>query len=139
MGRGVCAAVGVAAGQTAALNPISFPYLKFIKRDGALKNASIITPLAHFERLRINPACRRPRGGVRISFNDLAGRYLRQTAFLDLLRSGYIGAQAETTAHLKELVQAVTRGNKTVVAAVQSRSDEAAADLGEFDSTEVLD
>ena len=120
------------------LNPQVF-YLKFIKRDGALKNAAIITPLDHFERLRADPSCRGPRGGVRISFNSLAGRYLRQSAFLDLLRSGYIGAHAETTAHLKELVQAVMRGNKAVVAAVQSQSDDAATDLEEFDPTEVFD
>ena len=101
------------------LNPQVF-YLKFVKRDGALTSAPVITPLDHFERLRTDPACRGPRGGVRISFNDLAGRYLRQTAFLDLLRSGYIGSHAETTAHLKELVQAVRRGDKAVVAAIQS-------------------
>lgn len=110
------------------LNPQVF-YLKFIKRDGALKNAAIITPLDHFERIRADPTCQGPRGGLRISFNGLAGRYLRQSAFLDLLRSGYIGAHAETTAHLKELVQAVIRGNKAVVAAVQSQSDDADTDL----------
>ena len=75
------------------LNPQVF-HLKFVKRGGALKDAAIITPLDHFERLRTDPDCRGPRGGVRISFNGLAGRYLRQTAFLDLLRSGYIGAHA---------------------------------------------
>lgn len=110
------------------LNPQVF-YLKFIKRDGALKNAAIITPLDHFERICDDPACQGPKGGVRISFNGLAGRYLRQAAFLDLLRSGYIGAHAETTAHLKELVQAVVRGNKAVVAAVQSQWDDADSEL----------
>ena len=102
------------------LNPQVF-YLKFVKRDGAITNAPIITPLDHFEQLRTNPACQGPRGGVRISFNDLAGRYLRQTAFLELLRSGYIGAHAEITAHLKTLIHEVISGNKAVVMAVQSR------------------
>ena len=120
------------------LNPQVF-YLKFVKRNGALKNAAIITPLDHFEQLRTDPACQGPRGGVRISFNDLAGRYLRQTAFLHLLRSGYIGAHAETTAHLKEIVQAVVQGGKAVVAAVQSQGDDAETDLEGVDPMEDLD
>lgn len=119
------------------LNPQVF-YLKFVKRDGALKNASIITPLDHFERLRDDPACRGPRGGFRISFKGLAGRYLRQYAFLDLIRSGYIGAHAETTAYLKELVQGLVQGNKAVVAAVQSQKDGAATDAEELDFREDL-
>ncbi len=82
-------------------------YLKFVKRDGRLKNAAITMPIDHFERLRSDPACRRPQGGLRISFEDLAGRYLRQGPFIDLIRSGYIGAHVETTAHLKELVKDV--------------------------------
>ena len=102
------------------LNPQAF-YLKFIKRDGALKDASITMPIDHFERLRTDPTCQGPRGGFRISFESLAGRYLRQNAFLDLIRSGYIGAHTETTAYLKELVQAVVQGDRTVVAAVQSQ------------------
>ena len=122
------------------LNPQVF-HLKFVKRGGALKDAAIITPLDHFERLRTDPDCRGPRGGVRISFNGLAGRYLRQTAFLDLLRSGYIGAHAKTTAYLKELVEVVARGrgNKAIVAAIQSQRDDAETDLEEFDPMEDLD
>ena len=122
------------------LNPQVF-YLKFVKRDGALKDAAIITPLDHFEQLRTDPDCRGPRGGVRISFNGLAGRYLRQTAFLDLLRSGYIGAHAKTTAYLNELVEVVARGrgNKAIVAAIQSQRDDAETDLEEFDPMEDLD
>ena len=95
--------------------------MKFIKRDGALEDASINIPIDHFERLRTDPTCQGPRGGFRISFESLAGRYLRQNAFLDLIRSGYIGAHTETTAYLKELVQAVVQGDRTVVAAVQSQ------------------
>ena len=79
-------------------------------------------PIDHFERMRADPACRGPRGGFRISFDSLAGRYLRQTAFLDLVRSGYIGAHAETTEQMKSLVKAVVQGDRTVVAAIQSLS-----------------
>jgi hypothetical protein len=101
------------------LNPAVF-YLKFVKRDGTIRNGGIITPIDHFEQLRNDPACKGPRGGLRISYDGLAGRYMRQAAFLDLLRSGYIGAHAETTHHLKTLVDAVLASDRAVVAAVQT-------------------
>jgi len=100
------------------LNPAVF-YLKFVKRDGAIRGGGIITPIDHFEQLREDPACKGPRGGLRVSYDGLAGRYMRQTAFLDLIRSGYIGAHAETTEHLKTLVEAVLANDSAVVAAIQ--------------------
>lgn len=108
-------------------------YLRFVKRDAALKNVGITMPIDHFERLRADPESRGPRGGFRISFDSLAGRYLRQTAFLDLVRSGYIGAHAETTEHLKELVRSVVQGEKSVVAAIQSQQDDPEFDMEVFD------
>jgi len=112
------------------LNPAVF-YLKFVKRDGLIRGAGIITPIDHFEQLRKDPACKGPKGGLRISYDGLAGRYMRQNAFLDLIRSGYIGAHAETTRHLKTLVEAVLKNNRAVVAAIQTGSssdDDAAVD-----------
>ena len=100
------------------LNPAVF-YLKFVKRDGAITSGGIITPIDHFLKLREDPACHGPKGGLRVSYDGLAGRYLRQGAFLDLLHSGYIGAHAETTHHLKTLVEAVLAGDRAVVAAIQ--------------------
>ncbi|OYY92674.1 MAG: hypothetical protein B7Y41_14815 [Hydrogenophilales bacterium 28-61-23] len=94
-------------------------YLKFVKRDGSIRNGSIITPLDHFEKLLVSPVCQGPRGGLRVSYESLSGRYLRQNAFLDLLRSGYIGAYAETTSHMKVLVEQVLCSNRAVVAAIQ--------------------
>ena len=79
-------------------------YLKFVKRDGALHNSGIIMPIDHFETTRSAPDCRGPKGGIRLSYDALEGRYLRQGPFLDLVRSGYIGAHAETTAHLTTLI-----------------------------------
>ena len=117
------------------LNPQVF-YLKFVKRDGALRNAAITIPIDHFERLRKDPACRGPRGGFRISFERLAGRYLHQGAFLDLIRSGYIGAHAETTMHLKSLVEAVVRQDRAVVAAVQSPKCDKIPDADTLDYVE---
>ena len=101
------------------LNPQVF-YLKFVKRDAMAKNASIVMPIDHFTRLRTDPKCKGPRGGFRISFESLGGRYLRHNAFIDLISSGYIGAHVATTACLTELVRLVVQGNRTVVAAIQS-------------------
>jgi hypothetical protein len=101
------------------LNPAVF-YLKFVKRDGMIRNGGIITPIDHFEKLRNDPACKGPRGGLRISYDTLAGRYMRQGAFLDLVRSGYIGAHAETTQHIRILVEAVLANDRAVVAAIQT-------------------
>ena len=95
-------------------------YLRFVKRDGSLRNSGITMPIDHFERLRTDPACQGPQGGFRISFESLDGRYLRQNAFLDLVRSGYIGAYEETTEHLTLLVRGVVEGDRAVVAAIQS-------------------
>lgn len=101
------------------LNPQVF-YLKFVRRDAALTNGSVITPLDHFEQLLTDPACRGERDGLRISFVSLRGRYMRQGAFVDLVRSGYIGAFAPTTDFLAALIQSVLDGDRAVVAAVQT-------------------
>lgn len=101
------------------LNPQVF-YLKFVKRDGALSNGGIVTPIDHYEQLLADPVCRGPRNAVRISYESLRGRYMRQGAFLDLIQSGYIGAHAATTDYLNTLVQAVLDGNRAVITAVQS-------------------
>jgi hypothetical protein len=88
------------------LNPEVF-YLKLVKRDAQVRGGGIIMPIDHFKQLRKDPACNGPKGGLRISYESLAGRYSRQGAFLDLIRSGYIGAHGETTQHLKTLAKAV--------------------------------
>lgn len=105
------------------LNPQVF-YLKFVKRNGAMANAGIVLPIDHFEKVRADPSCKGPRGAVRVSFESLDGRYLRQGPFLDLIRAGYIGATAKTTAYLKELVEAVIKNDRAVVGAIQSFRDE---------------
>ncbi|HKS77118.1 MAG TPA: hypothetical protein VJQ82_28165, partial [Terriglobales bacterium] len=52
-------------------------YLKFVKRNGLLKNGSIMTPLAHFKHVVQLPAFRGKRHGIRISYDALAGAYMR--------------------------------------------------------------
>lgn len=100
------------------LNPEVF-FLKFVKRDAALADGGIILPLDHFEKLRADPAFKGPRSGVRLSYRALNGRYLRQTPFLDLLKSGYIGAHASDTKHIRVLVHAILAGNRAVITAIQ--------------------
>jgi hypothetical protein len=108
-------------------NPATF-YLKFVKRDGTISNSGIIIPIDHFEKLRTDPACKGPKNGLRVSFQSLSGRYLRQNTFLDLIRSGYIGAHSETTAHLKVLIDFVLNNNRAVVAAIQQSIDTGTVD-----------
>ena len=101
------------------LSPQVF-YLKFVKRDAAFSNGSIITPIDHYEQLLTDPACRGERDAVRISYDSLRGRYMRQGAFVDLIKSGYIGAYACGTDHMAALIQAVLDGDRAVVAAIQT-------------------
>ena len=95
-------------------------YLKFIKRDPYLGKSPIMMPVEHFEALRKDPDCQGPRGAIRISFESLAGRYLRQNPFFDLLRSGYIGAHAETASNLTDLIEVTLQKGRSVVAALQT-------------------
>lgn len=98
-------------------------YLRFVKRTATEKNSGITMPIDHFDRLRSDPSCKGPRGGFRISYKSLNGRYLRQTPFLDLLKSGYIGAHAEKTNQLSELIQATLLNDKAVVGAIQQSTE----------------
>lgn len=101
------------------LNPQVF-YLRFVRRHALLGRSTLTIPVDHFEVLRDNPECRGPNGGFRLTYDALDGRYLRQEAFLDLLRSGYIGAHAKTTAHLETLIREILNGNRALVAALHS-------------------
>lgn len=102
------------------LNPQVF-YLKFVKRDAFLSSGSIIMPLDHFQRVRVDPTFKGPRKGLRLSYRSLEGRYMRQTPFLDLIKCGYIGSCAKTSTDLKTLIAAVVAGDKAVVVAVQKK------------------
>ena len=67
-----------------------------------------------------DPAFRGPKNGLIVSYERLSGCYLRESAFLDLIRSGYIDGYSVTTKHLKTLIEAVLKSNRAVVAAIQS-------------------
>lgn len=102
------------------LNPQVF-YMKFVKRDATLGGGGIIIPLDHFEIVRADNSFQGPKKGLRLSYNTLNGRYLRQTPFLDLVKCGYVGAHAQTSAELRILIKSILDGNKAIVAAVQQK------------------
>jgi hypothetical protein len=109
------------------LNPSAF-YLKFVKRDGALRQGGIIMPIDHYDRYVQDPASRGPKGGIKIGYEALAGAYMREQPFLDLIRAGYIGAHSETTDLLMTLVHGVLNRGGAVVAAIQRVAEHTAAE-----------
>ena len=101
------------------INPQVF-YLRFVRRDATLGKSTVTMPVDHYEVLRDDPACKGPRGGFRITYDTLKGRYLRQQAFIDLLRSGYIGAHAEDAADLETRINEILRSGRSLVGALHS-------------------
>ena len=96
-------------------------YLKFVKRDATLGRAPIVIPMDHFERLEQDPAFKGPRGGFRVSYDTLGGRYLRQDSFLGLVRSGYIGAYSQEASALTRIIEAILEDGRGMVAAFQAK------------------
>lgn len=107
-----------ADGNEYRLNESAF-YLKFVKRNAALKNGSIILPIDHYQKIIHSSRARGPRKGIRISYNQLKGQYLRQGPFVGLIQSGYIGSYSKTTDALRVLINEIIKGNRAVVTAIQ--------------------
>ena len=100
------------------LNPVPF-FVKLVKRDSKTSTAGILLSLEHLRQLIDTEAVTGPRGGLRISYRDLDGHYLRGEAFIDLVRSGYVGSRGATTDHMESLVNAALTDGRAVVAAIQ--------------------
>jgi len=67
-------------------------YFKFVERIGTKSSIkSFIISLDHLNQLLKSPQAKGPRGGIRINYSALEGTYLRETNFINLIRSGYIG------------------------------------------------
>jgi hypothetical protein len=96
-------------------------YLKFVRRDASLSSSSMIIPLGHYKSWVKSGDSKGPKGAVRVSYEGLSGRYMRQTSFLELIQSGYIGAYGNKTRILKPLIEAALLNNRAVVAAVQEQ------------------
>lgn len=94
-------------------------YFKFVRRHEPEASKNVLLPLGHFEELLRDKKFRTAKGNVRVGYQGLDGRYMRQTAFFDLLQAGYIGCDASTTEHLRTLIASVLTGNESLVVAVQ--------------------
>ena len=94
-------------------------YFKFVRRQKPENSTNILLPLSHFEEILQDSAFRTVHGNVRVSYKGLSGRYMRQTAFIDLIQAGYIGSDASTTEHLRALIDGVQLGDDSLVVAVQ--------------------
>jgi hypothetical protein len=103
-------------------NPFFF---KFVKRkivDDS--HQSFLVSLDHLNHILASSASKGPRGGVRMSYDALAGTYLREADMVGLIRSGYVGTHEVETTSLATIIEAVARGNKAVVLAWQQKTRE---------------
>lgn len=53
-----------------------------------------------------------------ISYNSLGGRYIREDAFLSLVRHGLIGPYAKTTQAFAALIGELVKNNHAIVGAI---------------------
>lgn len=99
------------------LNRIPF-YFKFVKRHSAVDHTqSYVISNEHLELLLSSPAAIGPRGGIRITYEALGGSYLRESDFISLIRSGYIGTHRIETTALQPIIEAVANGDRALVLA----------------------
>jgi hypothetical protein len=96
-------------------------------------------PIDHYDGFVRSPASRGPKGGLRIGYDALGGSYLRELPFLDLIRAGYIGTYADSTAHLMTLVKGVLGRGRAVVAAIQTSVGDDTADTGDVEDDDDFD
>lgn len=113
-------------------------FFKLMKRDAAANSAGILLSKGHLDQLLAYGELRGPRGGLRISFQALDGHYLQGEAFVELVRSGYIGSRGATTTHMRSLIEAALIGGRAVVAAIETprRVSPAEGAVSDFDPTE---
>ncbi len=95
-------------------------YFKLVKRYAKMNAASIVLSKDHINQKIDEGKLLGPKGGLRISYNGLGGHYLNGSAFVELVRSGYIGTASMTTDHFYSLINATISGGRPVVAALQS-------------------
>lgn len=99
-------------------------YFKFVQRKTLDdKPKSFLISLDHFEYLRSSPDVKGPKGGIRISYNTLAGTYLRAKDIIRLIRSGYIGTHSSQTKALAPIIESVSKGNRALVLAWQQKNE----------------
>jgi hypothetical protein len=94
-------------------------FFKLVRRYGFIGSPGILLSLGHLQQLLRDGHLAGPRGGLRITYGELNGHYLRAEAFVDLIRSGYIGSYSATTDHLEALIKVTLEKGRGVVAAIQ--------------------
>ncbi|NRD89477.1 hypothetical protein C8024_08495 [Sphingopyxis sp. BSNA05] len=99
------------------LHPGAF-FMKMMKRKSAASAAGIVISLGHLEHMLSQGSLRGSRGGLRIDHAELDGHYLRSEAFVELVRSGYVGTRGATTGHLQSMIEATLNEGRAVVAAI---------------------
>lgn len=99
------------------LHPGAF-FVKMMKRHSAASAAGIVISLGHLDHMLGNGGLRGSRGGLRIDHAELDGHYLRSEAFVELVRSGYVGTRGATTRHLQSMIEATLNEGRAVVAAI---------------------
>lgn len=96
-------------------------YFKLVKRAAGTKTAGIMLSLQHLRQMLERGGLEGPRGGLRISYGELDGHYLRGEAWIELVRSGYVGSRGATTAHMEALIEEAIAGGRAAVAAINRR------------------
>ena len=101
-------------------------YFKFVSRfQKSSTPGSFLIPVDHLNMILGDPTFKGPKGGTRISYNALDGRYLRESDFLGLIRSGYIGIHSHDFETISALIDFVlNNGNSALVLALESKSKE---------------
>ena len=99
-------------------NPFFF---KFVRRVGTgHSHQSYVLSLDHLNQLLRSEKGKGPKGGLRISFENLEGVYLRDSDLISLIRSGYIGTHRKESDAVQPFVSAAARGDRAIVLAWQS-------------------
>ncbi|MFV0409271.1 MAG: hypothetical protein ACK5LJ_06125 [Paracoccus sp. (in: a-proteobacteria)] len=99
------------------LHPGAF-FVKMMKRHSAASAAGIVISLGHLNHMLDSGDMRGSRGSIRIDHTELDGHYLRTEAFVELVRSGYVGTRGATTLHLQTMIEAALNEGRAVVAAI---------------------
>lgn len=96
-------------------------YFKLVKRNAGTTTAGVMLSLEHLRQMLERGGVHGPRGGLRISYGELDGHYLRGEAWIELVRSGYVGSRGATTTHMEMLMEEAITGGRAAVAAIHRR------------------
>ena len=97
-------------------------FFKFVQRKLLSRRpTSFLVSLDHLKQFLASSKARGPKGGVRVSYADLDGTYLRENDLISLISSGYVGTHRTQTEALATIIDQVSKGNKALVLAWQER------------------